>query len=134
MDSGPGFASFLSLLYHDLQAAQPGTEGFRHVRPKDRISIVRIDRGVQDRTSARDGRPVLDEIRDQLLQLVDAIRLFVHTQQPAVPGSLPGIIERLGGEPTTPEEKKKKIELFAASSLSEEEAYFHLDPAMSYVP
>lgn len=38
------------------------------------------------------------------------------------------------GEPTTPEEKKKKIELFAASSLSEEEAYFHLDPAMSYVP
>jgi len=38
------------------------------------------------------------------------------------------------GEPTTPEEKKKKIELFAASSLTEEEAYFHLDPAISYVP
>jgi len=35
------------------------------------------------------------------------------------------------GEPATPEEEKKKTELFAASSMTEEEAYFRVDPALT---
>lgn len=37
------------------------------------------------------------------------------------------------GEPTTPEEERKKVELWAASGLSEEEAFFKVDSRMSYV-
>jgi hypothetical protein len=82
------------LLYYDLQATQPGSEGFRDVRPKDRIAIVRIDRGVQNRTSTRNWWPVLEEIRDELFEFFDTIRLFIHMQQPGVPGGLPRIVER----------------------------------------
>lgn len=38
------------------------------------------------------------------------------------------------GEPVTPEDKKKKIELYAESGVSEEEAYFRLDQLMTYIP
>jgi hypothetical protein len=38
------------------------------------------------------------------------------------------------GEPVTPEEEQKKVALWAASGLTEEEAFFHVVPDMSYVP
>jgi hypothetical protein len=38
------------------------------------------------------------------------------------------------GEPATPEEERKKVELWAASGLSEEEAFFKVDSQMTYVP
>jgi hypothetical protein len=38
------------------------------------------------------------------------------------------------GEPATDEEENKKVELFAESSLTEEEAYFRVDPVMTYFP
>jgi len=63
------------------------------VRAKDRIAIVSIDRSVQNRTSARNGGPVLNEIGDELLKLFYAIRLFIHMLQPGVPGGFPRIVE-----------------------------------------
>jgi hypothetical protein len=68
------------------------------VRAKNRIAIVSIDRSVQNRTSACNGGPALDEIRDELLELFYTIRLFIHMQQPRVPGGLPRIVERFRGE------------------------------------
>ena len=44
-------------------------------------------------------RPVLDEIRDELLKLFYTTRLFIHMQQPGVPGGLPRIVERFRGAP-----------------------------------
>ena len=38
------------------------------------------------------------------------------------------------GEPVTPEEESKKVQLWAASGVSEEEAFFKVDPRMTYVP
>jgi hypothetical protein len=38
------------------------------------------------------------------------------------------------GEPATPQEERKKVELWAASGLTEEEAFFKIDPQMTYVP
>src|SRR5580704_6627572 len=84
---------------HDrLQTAQPRSESFRDVGAKDQIAIVSIDRSVQNRTSARNGGPVLDEIGDELLELFYTIRLFIHMQQAGVPGGFPRIVERLRGE------------------------------------
>jgi hypothetical protein len=38
------------------------------------------------------------------------------------------------GEPATPEEERRKVELWAASGLTEEEAFFKVEPEMTYVP
>ena len=38
------------------------------------------------------------------------------------------------GEPVTPEEEARKVKLWAASGVSEEEAFFKVDPQMTYVP
>lgn len=38
------------------------------------------------------------------------------------------------GEPVTAEEERRKVQLFAESGMSEEEAYFRVDPNMTYVP
>jgi len=38
------------------------------------------------------------------------------------------------GEPVTAEEERRKVQLFAESGMSEEEAYFRVDPNMTYIP
>ena len=38
------------------------------------------------------------------------------------------------GEPVTAAEERRKVQLFAESGVSEEEAYFKVDPKMTYVP
>ena len=38
------------------------------------------------------------------------------------------------GEPVTPEEEARKVKLWAASGVSEEEAFFKVDSEMTYVP
>src|SRR5689334_6075670 len=83
--SGPCFAPFLSLLHDRLQTTQPRTKSFADVCPEDRIAIVRIDGSVQNWTSARNWRPVINEIRDELLELFYTVRLFIHMQQTSVP-------------------------------------------------
>jgi hypothetical protein len=88
----------LSLLHDHLQAVQPGSKGLRDVRPKDWIAVIGIGRSVQNRTTARNWGPVIDEIRNKLLELFDAIRFFIHMQESRVPGGLPCIVERLGGK------------------------------------
>jgi hypothetical protein len=67
--------------------------------PKDRIAI----RPNRPRCSEIGHPPAMGDrrtmkIRDELHELCDTIRLFVHTQRPDVPGGFSGIVESLRGE------------------------------------
>jgi hypothetical protein len=89
------------------------------VYPKDGIAVVRIDSGVQNRTSARNGGPVVNEIRDQLFELFDAIRLLVDMQLTSVPGGRPGVVECFGREFFLTREVAVDAALFQAGRLHE---------------
>src|SRR5258706_389747 len=73
-----------------------------HIRsslmPRESLRRFGVDCSVQDGTAARNGGPVVDEIRDELFELFDAVRCFVHVQEPGVPGGLPCVVERLRGK------------------------------------
>src|SRR5258708_27214850 len=71
--------------------------------------------GVKNRTPASNRRPMIHEIRDELLEFFDAVRFFIHMQQSSVPGGLPGVIERLSGKLFLTREVTVDSTLFQAS-------------------
>src|ERR1700740_3076758 len=70
----PNFPRLDSRADHRSKVAPPTAQGLARARPENGISVVVIDRRVEQRTAAGNRSAPLNKIRNQLLQSIDSIR------------------------------------------------------------
>jgi hypothetical protein len=94
--SGADFSRFDPRTDYRNDVAPPATQRLACALTQNRISVIGIDRRVEQWTATGNRSPPLNKIRNQLLEPVDGIGDGIQVVNPRVQGFLPGIVKSLG--------------------------------------